>query len=540
MDELKNPPFDPSLTQQIRTVKHERDVYLSRLKQLNSIGIALSTERNPKRLFNLILQKAREITSADAGSLFLVEGNEETGRVLRFKILQNDSMQTTQFEEAVIPMSRGSIVGWTAVTGLPLQIPDAYKIKPDSEYGFNRSYDESTGYRTISVLAIPMRNHKGEVIGGMQLINRKCDFKTKLTPDNCNHEVIPFDKDDVELAFSLASQAAVALENIFLIRSIENLFEGFVTAAVSAIESRDPTTSGHSFRVADLTVGLAELVDKVDSGTFQGVKFTSDEIKEIRYAALLHDFGKVGVREHVLVKAKKLYPHQLDLLKERFLFFRKAWEAEYYKSKLNSVLEKESGYERRLEELDIAHKNRLNSIDKYFAYILEINEPLVLAPDAEHRLDLSMGKDLVPPGMDIPFLTHEEMDLLSIQVGSLNESERTEIESHVIHTYSFLSKIPWTNELKQVPQIAYGHHEKLNGTGYPNKFVANNIPVQTRMMTISDIYDALTASDRPYKRAVPSEKALDILASEVSRQRVDADLFQLFLEGKIYNLTTPK
>lgn len=540
MAESKKPAFDPTLTQQIRTVKHERDIYLTRLKQLNSIGIALTTERNPKKLFTLILQKAREITSADAGSLFLVEENDEGKKVLRFKILQNDSMETTQYEETVIPMSRGSIVGWTAVTGLPLHIPDAYKIKPDSEYGFNRTYDETTGYRTVSVLAIPMRSHKGEVIGGMQLINRKCDFKTKLTPENCNHEVIPFDKDDEELAGSLASQAAVALENISLIRSIETLFEGFVTAAVSAIESRDPTTSGHSFRVADLTVGLAELVDKLDAGPFGGVRFTSDEIKEIRYAALLHDFGKVGVREHVLIKAKKLYPHQLDLLKERFRFFRKAWETEYYKSKLNSVLEKDSGYERRLEELDIAHKNRLESIDKYFAYIMEINEPLVLASDSEHRLDLSMGKDLIPPGMDTPFLTPEELDLLSIQVGSLNESERTEIESHVIHTYSFLSKIPWTNELKQVPQIAYGHHEKLNGTGYPNKFVARDIPVQTRMMTISDIYDALTASDRPYKRAVPSEKALDILASEVKKQKVDADLFQLFLEGKIYNLTMPK
>ncbi len=532
---------DPSLTQQFRTVSHERDVFLRRLKELNSIGIALSTERNPKKLFTLILQKSREITSADAGSLFLVEGDEETGKQLRFKILQNDSMQTTQFEEAVIPMSRGSIVGWTAVTGLPLHIPDAYKIKPDSEYGFNSSYDESTGYRTISVLAIPMRNHKGDVIGGMQLINRKCDFKTKLTPENCNHEVIPFDQDDVELAGSLASQAAVALENIFLIRSIENLFEGFVTAAVTAIESRDPTTSGHSFRVADLTVALAELVDKVDSGRFGGVQFTSDEIKEIRYAALLHDFGKVGVREHVLVKAKKLYPHQLDLMKERFRYFRKAWEAEFYKTKLDFYLQKPEGFQDELRKLEMVHMSRLNSLDEFLAYILDNNEPHLLAQSEPEKLAaMALRKDLIPPGAETFLLTPEEVDLLSIRAGSLNDQERKEIESHVIHTYLFLSKIPWTSELKQVPQIAYGHHEKLNGSGYPNRFRADDIPVQTRMMTISDIYDALTASDRPYKKAVPFEKALDILASEVKNQRVDNDLFQLFLEGKIFELTMRK
>lgn len=216
MDDRKN--FDgSSLTQQIRTVRNERDFYLNRLKQLNSIGIALSTERNPKKLFNMILQKSREITSADAGSLFLVEGDEETGKQVRFKILQNDSMETVAYEESVLPLSRASIAGFVATTGMSLHIPDAYQIPPDSEYGFNRSYDRNTGYRTISVLAIPMRNHKGETIGGMQLINRKRNFSAKLSRETFLQEIQPFDKNDEELASSLASQAAVALQNIFLI-----------------------------------------------------------------------------------------------------------------------------------------------------------------------------------------------------------------------------------------------------------------------------------------------------------------------------------
>ena len=375
----------------------------------------------------------------------------------------------------------------------------------------------------------------------MQLINRKRDFLTKLTKENCMQEVQPFDANDEELASSLASQAAVALQNMFLLRDIENLFEGFVTAAVTAIESRDPTTSGHSFRVADLTVSLAKLVDSVDSGPFADIRFSPDEVKEIRYAALLHDFGKVGVREHVLVKAKKLYPHQLELLKERFRFFRKAWETEFYKSKLESYMDKASGHENRVKNLESSHSKRLQSLDEYYKYILEVNEPHLLArSDPDQVPGILMPEELIPPGMDSPLLTPEEEELLAIKAGSLNADERKEIESHVIHTYLFLSKIPWTSELKKVPQIAYGHHEKLDGTGYPNRFAGNSIPVQTRMMTISDIYDALTASDRPYKKAVPSEKALDILASEVKNQRVDNDLFRLFLEGKIYKLTMRK
>jgi GAF domain-containing protein len=256
MDSRKIPDKN-SLTQEIRLVVHERDVYLRRLKELNAIGIALSTERNPKNLFNLILRKSREITSSDAGSLYLVEDDQEGGRQLRFKILQNDSMEMVKYEESAIPMTRESISGNVAITGKPLRIPDVYKISPGSEYSFNSQLDEITGYRTVSNMTIPMQNHRGEIIGGIQLINRKRDFTTKLTRENYLQEVLPFEQDDEELASSLASQAAVALENILLIRSIETLFEGFVTAAVTAIESRDPTTSGHSFRVADLTVALA-------------------------------------------------------------------------------------------------------------------------------------------------------------------------------------------------------------------------------------------------------------------------------------------
>lgn len=528
------------LKQQIQEIRSQRDTSLRRLKDLNKIGIALSTERDLLKLGDLILQMSREITAADAGSLYLVEGEEETGRRLRFKIIQNDSMQT-DFEESIIPLTKESIAGYVASTGETLNIPNVYEISPDQEYKFNRHFDETTGYRTTSTLAVPMKNHKGEIVGVIQLINRKSDFQTKLNGENYRDVTRAFDNDDEDLVSSLASQAAVALENSRLIKNIETLFEGFVTAAVTAIESRDPTTSGHSFRVADLTVGLAKVVDQTD-GHFKDVNFTADEIKEMRYAGLLHDFGKVGVRENVLVKAKKLYPMQLELIRERFNHYQRAWEAEYYKSKLDVLLQHgKDGYEAQHKLLEQVFQNRLNSLEDYLNFIIESNEPNIL-PDGnfEKLLMIAADSDLIPPGLEEPMLKPDEVQLLSIRKGSLNDRERIEIESHVTHTFHFLSKIPWTSELKRVPTIAYGHHEKLNGSGYPNRSKSEEIPIQTRMMTISDIYDALTASDRPYKRAVPSERALDILGSEVKSGQIDPNLFRIFLDAKIYLLSSGK
>ena len=528
-----------NLKQQLALLKLERETHLRRLQELNKIGIALSTERDPVKLLNMILQKSREITSADAGSLYLVEGDEEIGKRLRFKILQNDSVEM-HYEEFIMAITKTSIAGYAAITGEALSIPDVYQIEPGREYRFNRHFDEATGYRSTSMLTVPMKNHKGEIIGIIQLINRKKDFPVKLTHENYQEIVEPFSRNDEEIVGSLASQAAVALENSMLIKSIERLFEGFVTASVTAIESRDPTTSGHSFRVADLTVGLAELVDRADTGKFVDVRFTTEQIKELKYAALLHDFGKVGVRENVLVKAKKLYPLQVDLIRWRFEYLKKAWESEYYKSKLNflSIVGAEN-FEGQVNDLEIAFRKRIETLEDYLDFILRSNEPTVLAQgNFEKLLRIASDVHLVPPGSDKPLLEPEEVQLLSIRKGSLNDRERIEIESHVTHTFLFLSKIPWTSELKQIPRIAYGHHEKLNGTGYPNRLGAEDIPVQTKIMTISDIFDALTASDRPYKRAVHPEKALDIIADEAKQNQLDRDLFQLFLEGKVYLRTT--
>ncbi|MCI0417108.1 GAF domain-containing protein [bacterium] len=538
---LKNLIKSADLRWQLECLKTERDAHLLRLKELNNIGISLSREKDPVKLLNKILQKSRAITSADAGSLYLVEGDEESGKLLRFKISQNDSVQV-HYEEFQMPITKGSIAGYVAATGQTLNIPDVYQLGADCEYHFNQHYDESTGYRTTSMLTAPMTDHQGHITGIIQLINRKKDASVKLTQKNYKEWVRSFDQNDEELINSLASQAAVALDNSTLIKSIQHLFEGFVTAAVTAIESRDPTTSGHSFRVANLTVALAALVDRSTTGRCAGIHFSTDEIKEMRYAALLHDFGKVGVRENVLVKSKKLYPFQVDLIRQRFEYMKKAWEAEYYRSKFNLLRSAGSeNFETQFAPLEKAFENRLGSLDDYYQFILQSNEPTVLPMgNFDKLLRIASDQDLIAPGSHGPLVSGEEIQFLSIRKGNLNERERSEIQSHVTHTFLFLSKIPWTSELRDVPKIAYGHHEKMDGSGYPNRLRGEDIPVQTRIMTISDIYDALTAADRPYKRSVPSDNALDIIAEEVKQQQLDPELFQLFVEGKVYQLANSK
>ena len=529
------------------------------IHELNAIGAALSAEHDTGKLLEMILTKSREITRADAGSLYLVEAaesektqpakevvidgvkvatpkEENTRKVLRFKLAQNDSI-AIPFREVVVDISDKSIAGYVALTAEPVNIEDAYHIPDGVPYQINRKFDEDSGYRTRSILAVPMRNQKGEVLGVVQLINAKRDFRTKLANAKAvATEVIPFPLRLQEMVISLASQAAVALENNRLYQAIQTLFEGFVKASVTAIEARDPTTSGHSFRVANLTVALAEAADRAPDGLYRDVKFTRDQMKEIRYASLLHDFGKVGVREEVLVKAKKLYPLQLDLIFRRFQFAKRTAETEALRRQLQLLMQKgRDEFEKVAPELEKELASELAKLDAEFKMISDSNEPTVLPEGSFDRLhDIAKRAVRDMDGSDMALLQEDEVRLLSIRKGSLDDAERRQIESHVVHTYNFLEQIPWTTEIRAIPAIARGHHEKLNGLGYPYKLSADEIPLQTRMMTISDIFDALSASDRPYKKAVTTDRALQILGFAVKDGELDPNLFQLFLDAKVY------
>jgi len=532
-----------------RTVGEQLAGATREISELNKIGAALSAEHDTERLLDMILTKCREITKSDAGSLYLLEAEEsqlppgklkderkEPRKRMRFKLAQNDS-KGFPFKETTMELSKKSIAGYVALTGESLRLGDAYELPEDVPFSFSRRFDESTGYRTKSILAIPMRNQKGEVVGVVQLLNAKQDFDSKLKDTGVvEREVVSFTQRQQELVESLASQAAVAYENSQLYEAIQRMLEGFVKASVIAIEARDPTTSGHSFRVANLTVALAEAVDRADSGPFAGLKFERSQMKAIRYASLLHDFGKVGVREEVLVKARKLYPAQMDLIKQRFEFVKRTREADMLKRKLQKLLEGgREEFEKHSAEFEAELEKELRLLDDYLGVVMKSDEPTVLPEGSFGMLqDIAAQKFVAFGGDERALLSPDEVRLLSIRKGSLDESERLQIESHVVHTFNFLQQIPWTREITSIPEIARGHHEKLNGQGYPYKLGAPEIPVQTRMMTISDIFDALSASDRPYKRAVSQERAIEILGFAVKDGELDPELFKVFLEAKVF------
>jgi len=505
------------------------------LSELNAIGIRLSAERNPRGLIETILTKAREITQSDAGSLYLVEEADGT-RDLRFVLAQNDSVDIP-FRAARLPLTSESVAGHVALTGAILNLEDAYEPPVGAPFHINRSFDEETGYRTRSMLVVPMRTPEGETIGALQLINCKPDFSAQLTPGTAAEGAIQrFTTRHEQLAGSLASQAAVAIQNRRLYESIRELFEGFVKASVTAIESRDPTTSGHSARVANFTVGLATAIDRSTTGPYQALRFTAEEMTELRYAALLHDFGKVGVREQVLVKAKKLLPGELDRIRQRVELIKRGLELRYSARKIEHLEQKgRRSYAAKAKAFDAELAAYVAELDRSLARIVAANEPAVLPRDFAagiERLALDFFEDHL--GNRETVITRDEAEILAIPRGSLTPAEFKEIKSHVTHTYEFLTRIPWTREFRRIPEIARSHHEKLDGSGYPEGRRQDEIPVQSRMMTIADIYDALTAGDRPYKKGIAREEALDILEQERRAGHLDGALLDVFVEAKIY------
>lgn len=523
--------------------------YRYELGELINIARAMTTERDVNKLLAIILEKSRFVTGADAGSIYVVEdeasapaSSEEgetgppsrgRGPMLRFKLSQNESVNYDS-REFVMPISTRSIAGSAALGKKPINIPDAYDIAAGAQYGFDRRFDEKIGYRTKSMLTMPLISQRDEVIGVIQLINKKKDPEKKLfTKQDVEEQVVPFDERSEELLGMVAAQAGASLENAMLYAEIRNLFEGFVKASVEAIESRDPTTSGHSRRVADLTVELAKVVDMETSGPYKGASFSREDLRELEYASLLHDFGKIGVREKVLVKANKLYEEKVELIRARFDFIARSLEADMLRRKVNAL---ERGSPKPdLDALDKEYAERRAELDASWAIIMSANEPTVLAAGDFAKIEGIAKETYFDMRGEMKFLLDaDEAVALSVKRGSLTPKEYDEITSHVVHTFKFLSNIPWGKAFRRVPAIAGAHHERLNGTGYPNRLRAEEIPVQSKMMSISDIYDALTASDRPYKKAVPVERAVDILEYGVKDQHLDPELVRIFRDARIW------
>ena len=487
---------------------------IKRLEKFKEISALLNSTLNQAEIRNRSIEAATVLMEAEAGSLLLLD---EAAGELYFEVALGEKGEGVR--QIRLKVGQG-IAGHVAKTGQPEIVNDCYN---DSR--FNPEADKRSGFRTRNMVCVPVKA-RDKMLGVLQAINKKGGGL--------------FEEDDLQDFISLGHQVGIAIENANLYEEINRLLEGFISASVLAIESRDPTTSGHSGRVATLTCGLAEIVDRVDQGPYAAIKFDYDQMKEIRYAAVLHDFGKVGVRENVLVKADKLFPDDLTRLKARFDFIKRTLEVKALRKKVDILM---SGNREAaadvLAEMDQDLARQVAETDGILEFILACNKPTVLKTGGFERLHEIAQQHFDHFEGPQSYLTQQEVLTLSIPKGSLTTEERLEIESHVTHTYRFLSTIPWTKSLKNIPVIAYGHHEKLDGTGYPRQSPGETIPVQTRMMTISDIFDALTASDRPYKAAVPMPKALAILEDEMRHGKVDAQLLQLFVEAKVYERVKP-
>ena len=530
-----------AMREQVQTNKDVTDVkrVLSMSRQLNGV-------RDVPKLLHLILEKAREITNADAGSIYEVElpTDNVLDGTIHFRFTQNYSVKQ-DLSTFSIPVDDSSVVGSCVMREEPINVDDLYKLARNGKQTpairglqHNKSFDQKLNYRSHSMLTTPIFDISRQVIGVIQLLNRKRDFDANLlTPKDFEQQVVPFNAKDIEHVEIVAQQSGIALENARLHGEIQDLFDGFVDASITIIEQRDPTTSGHSHRVAAMTMDLARIVNDIDEGEFIRTRFSDAQMKELHYAALLHDFGKLGVSENVLVKAKKLYPWQMDNLLGRFELIRASYETEY----LNKMLALHKEGEATVE--DIRDKIYLRDRDKKLAeledcleFIIKNNEPTVTTGrSAKERIqDIGNRTFTDIHGNEQRFLSEVYMDSLSVTKGSLTADEFYQIQGHVTHTYEFLKKIPWSKGLANIPDIAAKHHEKLDGSGYPNKVSANAIPVQSRIMTIADIFDALTAADRPYKKSISPDNALHIMGDEVKQGKLDADLFELFVESKNY------
>ena len=523
---------------ELKKINNVLDFESKKLKELNEIGKSLSSISDPFVLMNLILQKSRDLTNSDAGSICIVKYNDDDKPIeLSFSYFQNDTLKQNLKVDLSLPVSKRSLAGFVALTGECLQINDAYEIPEEVDYAFNQNVDRSTGYRTKSLLVHPMVDNEHTILGVVQLINKKKPEYEELETQGLNVEdIVDFTQDDVDLIHSLTSQAAICLKNTTLIQDIQNLFEGFVNASVTAIEQRDPTTSGHSFRVSLMTCELARIMSQSRQGRWAELNYDERELQEIRYSSLLHDFGKIGVREQVLVKAKKLYPHEMDIIRARFEYILKNIETKNLLKKFEMV--RNMGWDAASDHfpaLDEELRHSIEGIENIIYFIIQTNEPSILEEGNFKRLlDIAERNYLDPYGQPKPFITEREIEGLSVRKGSITAEERKEIESHVTHSFTFLSKIPWTSGLKQVPSIAYGHHEWLSGDGYPNQLTEDEILPQSKMMAVADIYDALTASDRPYKKAIPVEKAISILRMETDRSHLDAEMTELFISEKVF------
>jgi len=516
-----------------------------RLEQLNEIGAALSQEKDTSHLLEKILIAAKAITRADGGTLYVLESSDEGPR-LRFAIMRTDSLGialggTTGSPISFYPVhlygkdgkpNNQMVAAYTALTGKTVSIADAY-----SEEGFDfsgtRNFDKKTGYRSKAFLTVPMMNHQSEIIGVLQLINSK---------DPATGEIGPFSHSDQRLAESLASQAAIALTNRQLIDQLEGLFESFIALINTAIDEKSPYTGKHCERVPKLTMLLAEAVNETSEGPLGNFNMTEADRYELKIAGLLHDCGKVTTPVHVVDKATKLETifDRINLLDTRFEVLKRDFEIAALKQKIDLVLQtspQNVDVRARLGEIEETLRESLRQLESDREFLRHCNiGGEFMPPEGQERVKLiGTGYNWTDvSGGTVDFLTQDEIKNLTISRGTLTHEERETINHHIVATIKMLEALPWPKHLRNVPEYAGGHHERMDGKGYPRRLKREQMSVQARVMGIADIFEALTAKDRPYKRGKTLTESLNILGRLKLDGHIDPDLFDVFVRRKVY------
>ena len=497
------------------------DDLVQRLDQLNAIGASLSAERDIDRLLEAILTAAKSITRADGGTLYRV--TEE--RTLRFEIVRTSSLKyylggTTGNPVPFYPIqlykdgkpNHGMVAAYAALTGKTINIADAYAAD-GFDFSGTRAFDAKTGYRSKSFLTVPMRNHEHEAIGVLQLINAQ---------DPHSGEIVPFSASDQRLAESLASQAAVALTNRLLINQLEQLFESFINLINTAIDEKSPYTGGHCQRVPMLTMMLAEAVNETREGPLSDFHMSDQDRYELKIAGLLHDCGKVTTPVHVVDKATKLETifDRISLIDTRFEVLKRDLEIARLRGEL--------------DEKQLRDRSRQIEEDRRFLHACNIGGERMRDEDMAHVRRIAKYRWRDVSGHEADFLTEEEVKNLTIRAGTLTDDERKIINHHIVATIKMLEALPWPKHLTKVPEYAGGHHERMDGKGYPRGLTREQMSVQARCMGIADIFEALTAKDRPYKKGKTLSESLEILGRMKLNHHVDPDLFDVFVRRKVY------
>ena len=516
------------------------DSLQNQISNMSAIGLALSKEKDMDKLLEMILLEAKRISNADGGTLYMMTDDQR----LKFSIMITDSLNihmggTSGKEIPFYPVklymddgqpNKTMIAANAGLTGDTINIPDAYKAK-GFDFSGTKAFDEKTGYRSKSFLTVPLKNHEDEIIGVLQLLNAQ-DIKTK--------EVIPFSDSVQKSVEALSSQAAVAITNKNLIKDLEVLFESFIKLIASAIDAKSPYTGGHCSRVPEITMMLAESVNEINEGPFAGIQFTDKEMYELKIAAWLHDCGKVATPEAVVDKGTKLETiyDRIHTVATRFEVLKRDEEIKYLKKQLkiqkdDSLIENEK--EEALKKARSLYLKKIKQQGDDKAFIEESNiGGEFMSQDRKDRVNKIASYRWKDNGSPKPFFSEDEIYNLCISRGTLTPEERKIINDHIVVTIDMLEQLPYPKHLRNVPEFAGGHHEKLDGTGYPKGLNHSEMSVQAKIMAIADIFEALTARDRPYKKGKTLSQAMRILGFMKNDAHIDTELFEVFVKEKIY------